>query len=288
MLPFATMMDGSTTKTGGRGEAELVFGFHALIDTPIAVDWVKLDKAPTAAKLSEVVRQSFTGGERKYLDVDVFKRFRVISASDHASTMIKLAEIDRTQFSGDPGHATALVMKAIVKEFNIAYELKLIRTVLLRKNANEWTKQLLLFGLNPKLFETPVTRWAYISRLLRVLADTDILARLQQLLLFCLAKGSAEVDADALLECGDGEGDADDDSDEDEALPVSASVKKKRDEARLAKMRLLLSPGRPARAPRSPAWAYRPAPTQGPRRQSPGGAQPTPPGARPQRRPSRC
>jgi hypothetical protein len=264
-LPFSTILDGSSTKAGGRKEAEVVFMYHPLVEKPFAVDWVPMNYHPNALKLVEIVRSSITGVTRPvigagpvekpyYMSDEEYTKGHVMSASDHASTMVALAEQSNTQFCGDPGHATALVMKAICKAFGIAAELKLHRTVLLRKNSLEWAALLKAFGLDPALFAVPATRWAYISRLLRVLSDTDINARLQQLLLHCLSKAAGgETDTKKLLAGpvrgsggvagigAEGDNDGSDSEAEDEALPVAASVKKKRDDVRLAKQCELLT-----------------------------------------------
>jgi hypothetical protein len=279
-LPLCVLMDGSTTKTGpSRSEAELVFAYTAVMDAPMAVDWVKMPRSPNAPMLAEALRKAITGSKPavgggagppappKYMGDEEYERLKTLFAADNASLMVKLAEEVNARKVSDPGHATALVIKAVVTALELAKPLKLVRQVslpgrspashhgvhvsmlrfsqrpqvLVRTNANAWEALLRAFGLDPNLFKMPATRWAYITKLLRVLADTGVIARLQQLLLYVLKKGGRDVDVGALAVgaevAADDDGDNDDDEDEledeDEALLLPAGAKKKRDEKRL-------------------------------------------------------
>ncbi len=122
--------------------------------------------------------------------------------------------------------------------------------VLLRKNSLSWDSILLAFGFKPGQWKCAATRWAYIPRILRILGDSAVVARLQQMLLYVLREGGREFrmcgNVDTVMEAGMVEEEEDDEELEDESLEVIPSVKAKREQQRLDDteelLQLLLDP----------------------------------------------
>lgn len=102
------------------------------------------------------------------------------------------------------------------------------------------------FGLDKRITKAiPMPRWAYITDLARVLADTSQVAKVQQLLLHALHEGGVGgLATPAMPDAAGAEDDEDDEppaDDDDEALDVPESVRKKREAAWLAAARDLLA-----------------------------------------------
>jgi hypothetical protein len=125
--------------------------------------------------------------------------------------------------------------------------------VLLRKNSLQWNAMLRGFSFKPSDWKTPATRWAYISRILRILSDVSYVAKLQQLLMYILQEGGRDIDAVAVAaadidDAAEGADDVDEveEDDDDEAIAVAPAVKAARDRKRLndteALLQLLLDP----------------------------------------------
>jgi hypothetical protein len=223
LLPFAVLMDGSQTRTGGGGEGELIFVYHPLAQKPFPVDAVKLLKSPNAEVLVNVARTSTTA----YISPDNYDLGYSILAADHASVMRRAARISGAGFCGDPPHGLALVIKVIASAMGVHPVLKIARRVLVRKNATLHKAVVTAFEIDAGLFNMPSTRWGYVTRMLRFMADTKQVGKLQQLLLYLLRDGSVPAasvtglvpDEEAASDDEEEEEEENDDEDDDASPP---------------------------------------------------------------------
>ena len=60
-IPLAVLMDGSSHKGGGSGDAELVAIYSPVFQKPLIIDWKSLGKSPDASTLIRVAGDSVTG-----------------------------------------------------------------------------------------------------------------------------------------------------------------------------------------------------------------------------------
>lgn len=216
-LPLAIMVDESSSKTGKGCSTTLVFLFWPGLVKPICVNAVVQKKTPTSAEVRRLIRfyciltvlmlTALRNGSSSrcsslrqvnkiihkalvpfYMTEKELDAYVVVHCSDHCSVMISSAKLSFRTFRGDPPHAFALVIKAMLKACGLKDDLMLVRFILARPNSLQMKNLLAGFQVSRASFDMPTTRWGFWPQILAALNNSVTLARVQQILQYLLSK----------------------------------------------------------------------------------------------------